>query len=60
MKTIEEFDFTIQPSIDRAKIARLETSAWISQASNVIFLGPPDTGRTHLAIGLGVIAARQG
>lgn len=60
MKTIEEFDFTIQPSIDRAKIARQETSAWISQASNVIFLGPPGTGKTHLAIGLGVIAARQG
>lgn len=60
IKTIEDFDFMVQPAIDRAKIARLETSAWIAQGCNVIFLGPPGTGKTHLAIGLGVIAARHG
>lgn len=60
VKTIDEFDFTAQPGLDRARIARLETSAWITQGDNVVFLGPPGTGKTHIAIGLSVIAARQG
>lgn len=60
VKTIDEFDFSTQPTIDRGRIARLETGGWISEAANVIFLGPPGTGKTHLATGLGVIAARQG
>ncbi|HEY4557783.1 MAG TPA: IS21-like element helper ATPase IstB [Enteractinococcus sp.] len=60
IKTIDEFDFSTQPALDRARIARLETGGWITEAANVIFLGPPGTGKTHLATGLGVIAARQG
>lgn len=60
MKTNAEFDFTAQPGIDRADIARLETGAWVATAENVVLLGPPGTGKTHLATALGIIAAQQG
>lgn len=60
IKTIAEFNFTHQPSIDRALIARLETSAWITSHDNIVLLGPPGTGKTHLATALGITAARQG
>lgn len=60
IKTIADFDFTAQPAIDRAEIARLETGAWVATAENVVLLGPPGTGKTHLATALGVTAAQQG
>lgn len=60
MKTLADFDFTAQPGIDRADIARLETGAWVATAENVVLLGPPGTGKTHLATALGVTAAQQG
>lgn len=60
VKTIAEFNFSHQPGLDRALIARLETSGWITNHENVVLLGPPGTGKTHLAISLGIIAARQG
>lgn len=60
MKTIADFDFTAQPGIDRADIARLETGAWVATAENVVLLGPPGTGKTHLATALGITAAQQG
>ncbi|WNI13869.1 IS21-like element helper ATPase IstB [Corynebacterium sp. Z-1] len=60
VKTIADFDFTAQPSIDRTEIARLETGAWVATAENVVLLGPPGTGKTHLATALGITAAQQG
>lgn len=49
-KTLEEFDFSFQPSIDLRKIKELSTLAFAVRNENVIFLGPPGVGKTHLAI----------
>jgi DNA replication protein DnaC len=58
-KTLSQFDFSFQPSIDRRQIRELETLRFVADASNVILLGPPGVGKTHLATGL-AIAAMQG
>ncbi|PWF82694.1 AAA family ATPase [Kocuria rosea] len=60
IKTLTDFDFTAQPSLDRGVIARLEAGAYLVQAGNVVLLGPPGTGKTHVATGLGIAAARTG
>ena len=59
-KTLEDFNFDHQPSADRTLIAHLGTSTFITEAKNVVLLGPPGTGKTHLAIALGVQAAKHG
>lgn len=59
-KTIEEFNFDHQPSADRNLIAHLGTSMFLTEGKNVVLLGPPGTGKTHLAIGLGIKAAGAG
>jgi DNA replication protein DnaC len=59
-KTLEAFDFAFQPSIDRRQIRELETLRFVSEASNVVLLGPPGVGKTHLAIGLCIAAIRGG
>jgi len=58
-KTIEDFDFNFQPSIDIKQINELRTMRFISNKENVIFLGPPGVGKTHLAIALGIDAIRN-
>lgn len=60
LKRIDAFDFTFQPSIDRTVIKDLATLRFVENAENVVFLGPPGVGKTHLAIGLGVAAIEQG
>jgi len=60
VKTIEDFNFDHQPGAKRDTIAHLATGTYLQAASNVVLLGPPGTGKTHLAIGLGVKAAQQG
>ena len=60
LKTIEQFDFSFQPSIDRKVIRELAAGAFVERAENVILLGPPGVGKTHLAIGLAVKAAEAG
>ena len=59
-KSIEEFSFDHQPGLGRDVIAHLATGGFLDQARNVVLLGPPGTGKTHLAIGLGIKAAHRG
>ncbi|MDQ3830520.1 MAG: IS21-like element helper ATPase IstB [Candidatus Tectomicrobia bacterium] len=59
-KTLESFDFSFQPSLDRKKLQELATGRFIEHGDKVVFLGPPGTGKTHLAIALGLKAVQQG
>jgi len=60
VKTLENFDFAFQPSIDRAQILNLHELGFLERKENVIFLGPAGVGKTHLAISLAIIAAERG
>ena len=59
-KTIEDFVFDHQPGLKRDTIAHLGTGTFLAKAENVVLLGPPGTGKTHLAVGLGIKAAQAG
>lgn len=59
-KTLEEFDFTFQPSIDVRQVQELSTLAFVARKENVILLGPPGVGKTHLAVGFSMQALRAG
>ena len=59
-KGLEDFDFDHQRSLKREVIAHLGTLDFVAGRENVVFLGPPGTGKTHLAIGLGIRACQAG
>jgi DNA replication protein DnaC len=60
VKTLEDFNLDHLPSLRRDVLAHLATGTFVAKAENVILLGPPGIGKTHLAIGLGVKAAHAG
>lgn len=60
VKTLESFDFSFQPSIDKKKIKELASCRFVANGDNVIFLGPPGVGKTHLAVALGIKAVTEG
>lgn len=59
-KTMDEFDFTFQKSITPKQINRLMEMEWVDRMYNLIFLGPPGVGKSHLAIALGYKAVEAG
>lgn len=59
-KRLEDFDFAFQPAIDERQIRDLETLTFVVEAANVILLGPPGVGKTHLAVALGMEAIHKG
>jgi DNA replication protein DnaC len=59
LKTLDQFDFSASDGISASAIAELARGDWIARGENVLFAGPISTGKTHLAIALGVEAARQ-
>ncbi len=60
LKRPETFDYADQPGLDRRLVEELATGRFLSEGRNVILLGPPGVGKTHLAIGLGVMTAERG
>ena len=59
-KSLEEFDFDHQRSLKRDVVAHLGTLDFVAAKENVVFLGPPGTGKTHLATGLGIRTCQAG
>jgi len=60
LKTLDQFDFDFQPSLDRRQMRELAGMSFVERAHNVIVLGPPGVGKTHLAIALGIKAVEAG
>lgn len=59
-KTLVDFDFSFQPKLNKRLIYELASGRFIEKAENVIFLGPPGVGKTHLSIALGLEAIKKG
>ncbi|MFR0544724.1 ATP-binding protein, partial [Limosilactobacillus reuteri] len=60
IKRLDNFDYQFQPSINQQQIAEFATMSFLGNQENIIFIGSPGVGKTHLSIGLGIEACRQG
>jgi DNA replication protein DnaC len=60
VRTVEQFDYEAQPSIDPAQIRELSSCRWVANGDALLLLGPPGVGKTHLAVGLGREAIHRG
>jgi DNA replication protein DnaC len=60
VKGLESFDFSYQPSIDKKQIQALSSCHFVEHGENLVILGPPGVGKTHLAVGLGLKAIEHG
>lgn len=60
LKTLEQYDFSALPSLNKPLILKLAQGEYLSKAENVVFLGSSGTGKTHLATAMGMEACRQG
>ena len=59
IRTLDEFDFNFQPSINKNEILDLATVKFIEEKKNILFLGPSGVGKTHLATSIGIEAAKK-
>lgn len=60
LRTLDEFDFDFNPAVKKKDIMALASTAFVHKAQNVLFIGPPGVGKTHLAIALGMAAIHNG
>ena len=58
-KTLKDYDFSFQPSVNENQIRELSNLNFIEQHENIVFIGNPGVGKTHLAVALGIEAARH-
>ena len=60
LKSLDDFDYSFQPSIDKKKVEELSNLRFIDNKENILFLGPSGVGKTHLATSLGIRACESG
>ena len=60
VKSLESFDFSYQPSLDKKQMQTLASCHFIEHGENLVLLGPPGVGKSHLAVGLGLKAIERG
>jgi len=60
LKTLDSFDFAFQPSLDRGQVLDLASLAFLARKENILLLGPPGVGKTHLAVALAICACQNG